>query len=625
MRVWAQMEVTLPSIAVALGKAVAPGAVRVARSLGRQKYDDFVATYTNAFDEFLQLSQDKCAHVKTLLNQQAAVDLQDIYVNVDLTYQGGERFEDVSILENIKSGCQNFAVIGLAGCGKSMLMRWLALSLIDSLPQHQKIPLFVEIRDLDLSSSDQISLDEVIFEYCTSPISKRNIEQFRVGLKEGLFVVLLDGIDELPPDKIDEFLRSLGKFAETYRNSAMVASARPGTRLTNLTRFYVYAVQELSLSKVVSVLEKAPFDRKRKSILIKALEEGLYESHKSFLSNPLLVTITLITFDDASRIPDNVTGFYAAAFDALFAKHDWAKGVFTRKRYSGLEKSEFEKIFQYFCYQSYFQSSYVFSHDEVVDLLAKSIALAQIQVDPEAYLKDCVVSVSLLLVDEPKITFVHRSFQEYFTARFIAGYLGSKVAVLLEWLANRISTDNTFVMAAQLNRELLVRHWGLPRARDLRNQFAQWIQRGQAEKLIEYAGLRNVGCDLRTGEVTSFGGVESSGACILRAIFTLADVQAANVPVLMFSANAYGHRQFGELGSKTQSLIRNATDSHQIVRINFDQMAHEEGISEILESLAAGQAATLDGAIQRLEEYIANRDHIADLVGLARPWESILN
>ena len=55
------------------------------------------------------------------------------------------------------------------------------------------------------------------------------------------------------------------------------------------------------------------------------VKKHLYDKHKSFLSNPLLTTMMLLTFDQFAEIPEKMFLFYEQAFDTLFLKHDATK------------------------------------------------------------------------------------------------------------------------------------------------------------------------------------------------------------------------------------------------------------------------------------------------------------
>lgn len=92
-----------------------------------------------------------------------------------------------------------------------------------------------------------------------------------------------------------------------------------------------------------------------------ALENGMFEKYRSFASNPLLLSIMLMTFDERAEIPDKLNDFYEQAFSALFNVHDGSKDCFKRDIKSGLGADDFKTVFAYFCFKSYFKGDYQFT------------------------------------------------------------------------------------------------------------------------------------------------------------------------------------------------------------------------------------------------------------------------
>lgn len=606
----------MPDIGTALATAAAPSVKQFLQAVTKPKYDEFIALYTKAFNGFLDASRHRCGSVKTILNKTVELPLREIYVNIQLRLDRNPEFDDSNLIDHAKVGNYKIVVSGLAGCGKSMLMKWLGLTLIDELPVHQRIPLFIEIRDLDENFGD---LAETIFQYCRDSKSRCTLDQFKAGLREGLFILLLDGIDELPPDALTPFLKSLQKFSDNFNKTTIIASSRPGTQVGSVRHFITYEVVPLDKKRVISILEKAPYEESRKGILIQAMKAGLYRKHISFLSNPLLVMIVLITFDDASKIPENLAEFYSAAFDALFFKHDWSKGVFTRKMRSKLEKSDFEKLFQIFCYLSYFSADYSFSRSEAVELIDRARAGSGVEVNSDDYLSDCILSVCLLLVDEPKIVFVHRSFQEYFTARFVASYSGHKLPTLLDWIAKRSPTDGTFIMVAQMNRELVIRQWALPMITNMLAKYEGMLSSKRYGKMIESIGLDEIVCDLRTGATTGFSGRYTDDLRALSLFYALMherpSIESPSIP----TGSIYGGVEFASLRADLQRNIRALTRSDQSVSISLARCLPIKALHifvvNFLESLVNG----LKEQIEFFEAFIRSRDEIAELIELAGP------
>ncbi len=105
-------------IALAFGQAAAPSAANLLRAFGKRKYDQFIATYTQAFNTFLAATEHKCGTVKTLLNPDVPLELEHIYVETAFDF-GHASVADEQLLERIKFETGGFAVTGLAGSGNT--------------------------------------------------------------------------------------------------------------------------------------------------------------------------------------------------------------------------------------------------------------------------------------------------------------------------------------------------------------------------------------------------------------------------------------------------------------------------------------------------------------------------
>jgi hypothetical protein len=98
-------------------------------------------------------------------------------------------------------------IAGAPGCGKTTLMRWLALQVCDNDPKC--IPIFVEMKGLNKESfkGADIRLDSVLFDHAATELLKkpdangagreRLRDEFARRLESGEIVALLDGLDEV--------------------------------------------------------------------------------------------------------------------------------------------------------------------------------------------------------------------------------------------------------------------------------------------------------------------------------------------------------------------------------------------------------------------------------------------
>ena len=226
----------------------------------------------------------------------------------------------------------------------------------------------------------------------------------------------------------------------------------------------------MTVGQITSVIRNALFDEKKKEAFIEALENGLYDQHESFLSNPLLATIMLITYDVGTGVPSKLSLFYSQVFEALFYKHDSSKGVYVREHYSRLEIDEFESAFRTFCFQTYAMSKVAFLAPDLVELARTSLTQARISVSPGDFINDCKKSLCLLQEDGIYTSFVHRSFQEYFSARYLSSYGGEEYKLLVDEVVTRSFSDNTFRMLWQIDPEDVLRRWCLPKVEELKEE-----------------------------------------------------------------------------------------------------------------------------------------------------------
>jgi hypothetical protein len=220
----------------------------------------------------------------------------------------------------------------------------------------------------------------------------------------------------------------------------------------------------MSVDQVSDLIGRATFDEEKKKSFVTELRSGLFEEHKSFLSNPLLAIIMLITFDVSSSVPKKLSLFYSYAYEALFYKHDSSKGVYIREHFTTLGIDEFERVFRAFSFVTFSLGKFRFDLSELTSLMRESLdACGLREVRPEDYILDCQQSLCLLQEDGLEYIFVHRSFQEYFSARYLLFFVGTDYYDFVNGLADRFHTDSVIDMLYEMDPDSCQRRWILPR------------------------------------------------------------------------------------------------------------------------------------------------------------------
>jgi hypothetical protein len=428
------------------------------------------------FSDYFYNTIARCSNVTTLFDRSKPISLISIYVRTRFEFSGAKVSEG-ALREKILSlpagdSVRIFLIIGAAGRGKTFFLRWLFLSLLEN--QEAKIPFYIELRGINLQA--EVNLPKYLFEAITSRRAKLSFEQFDSGMEEGNFIIILDGLDEVQRDKRDILSRQLMTLQDRCPNLITIVSSRHDGNLSSWTRARRYYVLPMDKRDAVSLIRKLPYKSDVKKRFSGEVESTLYDRHTSFLSNPLLVTIMLLTYADIGSVPAKMHIFYEQAFETLFYRHDtWKEAGYQRKHYSDVPVNEFRDCLSSFCISSYQKSQYEFTTSAALDLIQKAATFEGISLNAADFLKDLEESICILLLDGLTFTFTHRSFQEYFSAYFISRAPPVALQSLLDDLVAHRG-DVVIPMAFDMNRNLIESEW-------IRPHLAELVDEGGSEPL----------------------------------------------------------------------------------------------------------------------------------------------
>jgi hypothetical protein len=145
---------------------LAPTIRKGAGAIAKHLVDKAIANFQIGFGPYLNTSYERCKTVKTLLSQDRPLALLDIYVHLFLDCKNTHLIDD-DLIENL-STYRRLVITGLAGCGKSMFMKYLTICRFEN--AHGTIPLFVELRQLNQLTSK--NLLAYIHQSCASMVTQ---------------------------------------------------------------------------------------------------------------------------------------------------------------------------------------------------------------------------------------------------------------------------------------------------------------------------------------------------------------------------------------------------------------------------------------------------------------------
>lgn len=345
-------------------------------------------------------------------------------------------------------------VTGTGGVGKSILFKHLFLNTIE---ETGLIPVLIELRSFNILDTKDISLYQSIYTNLCNNGFELSEEYFEYSMKEGGYIIFLDGYDEVNRDKLEKITSEIKSLSEKYNNNKFYLSSRPSEDFIGWNDFCELETLSLNKQQALSLIKKIDFDEKAKETFYKELEEHLYDDYKSFASNPLLLNIMLLTFQKHASIPERLNDFYEEAFVTLFNVHDATKDSYVRDIRSGLGCEDFKHVFAYLCFKTYFNGEFEFTEGRLRYYLQQAKdKLNRIKFSIEDVQEDLTMSVCMLVKEGLVYRFSHRSFQEYFAAWYTCKLTDDIQAKLLSnWIkeSDSVFSDSYFQMLFDLQSE----------------------------------------------------------------------------------------------------------------------------------------------------------------------------
>lgn len=389
--------------------------------------DEICQVANNKILEYLCIEYERNYKTKTILHRSEPIELEKFYQPLFL-YKGSEQWEfEIRSKGSVRINTEKIAslfsknncitIIGTAGSGKSTLVKYL---FVDTIKSNYKIPLKVELRYLNNYSGDLMSyIKNEIIKFSDIAKSERIIENL---LNSGNFVIFLDGYDEISANKKESVTKDICKITKKYSTNKYIVTSRPFVNVDMLENFHNYRVCDMTLDEINSFVRKQ-FSRTEQELADKIIEtinnEGK-ETYKSFLSNPLLLSMFIITYQSDSNIPQKRSDYYNQVFNTLYSVHDTSSKLgFVREKKTGLLKENFIDLLKRFSFKSFFSQNYTFSEEYFnteIQSIKKDLDLTFSNDD---LLFDLEVSIGILTQEGIDITYPHRSLQEYFAALFV--------------------------------------------------------------------------------------------------------------------------------------------------------------------------------------------------------------
>lgn len=454
--------------------AVNPSDILIVEGYNNKRYD-------GPFDKYLENAEKKHSKKTTFLYETER-KFESFYVCNDICQKiiSPIHFTNLTPEEKLAAPIKNVTILsfpqpqrnillfGTGGLGKTMMMTHLMLDTIRRYNKYLKIPIFITLRDYDSRKNNLLDFIFTEFNRHDRDLTSDDLTKL---LSEGSAVLLMDGYDEIKSAQLESFNKQLDMLLDQFPNNFVIISSRRNRREDMLSRFAQYLLQPFSLEQattMISKLDASIVSDEVKNDFIKDLKSDSFnfsrDEKTKFLGNPLFISIMLLTYENYHDIPTQRYLFYENAYEAMAQKHDATKSL-RREFATGLNSREFKQYFGEFCAITYYAEKYSFTEKELKAYFQEVIDANHLTVDADTFIIDITEKICLLYLDGKQYYFIHRSFQEYFTAYFFSLQLEQSYDAIYNMFQSRdtVSTeDETLSMLYGIDKKKTEKHIFIP-------------------------------------------------------------------------------------------------------------------------------------------------------------------
>lgn len=311
-----------------------------------------------------------------------------------------------SRLKSLQKAHRRIILAGDPGTGKSVALAKLALDMLRKASDHVirgggkreiEIPIFMTAMDL----LDFDNCDDLLQEY---------IPHTEIRERFQIVAMLIDGLDEAPPDRREEVLEKAGNFSTqlncslivTTRKIDLIKSAPPG--------FNKYELLPFEFSQALALFDNLVSD----SRVLDALKDGLDKIKFQVSLTPLSLMLLIELAEDYRELPASITELYERFCDLILGRYDKEKGIkvifeyLIKKRF--LATLAFEEFFK--------KERLEIPQNDFDEFLSNYADLyGWDRNDLQAFISE--IERAGILDSRDTVAFRHRSFLDYFVAQHI--------------------------------------------------------------------------------------------------------------------------------------------------------------------------------------------------------------
>lgn len=422
------VEIAKPFVEPIISTILKPKIIKISNWLKKQSIENSVVDnyFENKFTDYLTRAHRNSSIINTLVFPNQQVKIKDIYFPLGIvsTKNREKSIIDDKFVENLFKISKRILISDTAGMGKSTLMKWITLNLIET---PSTIPILIELRKID---SDHKIIDEIF--QLIDPIDKSFDKDLIIKFLElGFFTIILDGFDEIPKEFQESVTIELKNFISKVPENNFILTSRPESALSSFGDFQLFYIDPLKPKESYEIIknyDKLNNEKFADKLILEIKTRN--EQVKEFLTNPFLVSLLYKSYTFNKDIPSKKTTFYEEVYTSLFKHHDSSKDGYKRQKNSNLDILDFRIILRYLAFETSKLGKVTYTEPELLKFISNSKDKSvNINFKEVNYLEDLLTTVPIFVKDGNQIKWAHKSIQDYFAAEYIT-YDSRKAEIL---------------------------------------------------------------------------------------------------------------------------------------------------------------------------------------------------